>query len=155
MLLRDQLHRGGEIRSPWGPQGHGRPLHVEGEPEVFQWRPVSTSRWRHPDIPDVLILKAIYLSYQWRLRLTAEHRRRFPHFVDSLFAMGIYSKSRTSSQRLRHMSMKIAALVLAGQLWPVIARHRSLRAPPDKSAERHARKVHRLVLRPRSPDRQA
>ena len=121
-------------------------------PTFSQWKTVLSSRWRHPDEHiNGLELRAIYLSYRWRLRSSAGHRKRFLHYVDSLVAMGVCAKGRTSSRRLRHISLKIAALVLAGQLWPVIAYCRSHRNPSDEASRPNSKKIKKIVLRPRSP----
>ena len=80
---------------------------------------------------DVLEFRAYHNSLKWRTRSAAFQRQRFLHLLDSQVSASIAARGRTSSYRLQGVVRKTIALLLACQLYPVIAFVHSEDNPAD------------------------
>ena len=80
---------------------------------------------------NVLEFRAYRNSLKWRTRSAAFQRQSFLHLLDSQVSASIAARGRTSSFRLQGVVRKTNALLLACQLYPVIAFVHSEDNPAD------------------------
>jgi hypothetical protein len=89
------------------------------EARWWKWKVVGSWKFQHlhgPEHINVLEMRAFLASIRWRLRNVHNLNSRFLHLLDSQVCLGILSKGRTSSRKLRAVVEKVAALLLAGHL---------------------------------------
>ena len=93
----------------------------EGTPCVLPlgrgaFRPVLSSKARFKAHSGSLEATGVELGLQWILRSSARHGRRTLLLIDARAVLGAVAKGRSSARTIRRNLMRIAALVLAGDL---------------------------------------
>eukprot|EP00435_Cladocopium_sp_Y103_P024382 s733_g6.t1 len=132
-------------------------------PDSFPRGSIDASRWqwhvglawpfRHPEHINILELRALISSLEWRLRSTSFTQCRALHVTDSVVALSVGVKGRSSSRSLNRLLKRYAALQVAGGIYPILgwvesednpvggmARTRRIEALPSKESRAKARK---------------
>jgi hypothetical protein len=68
---------------------------------------------------------------EWRIKHLKEHELRVFHLTDSYICMSIISKGRTSSAMLKRLLARLAALLLAFDLYLIVVHIESTSNPTD------------------------
>ena len=82
------------------------------------FRTVVSTRASFKAHSGTLEAQAVALSLRWLLRSVSRHSRRTVLFVDATAVCGAIAKGRSSAPTLCKEIMRIAALAIAGDLWP-------------------------------------
>ncbi len=80
------------------------------------------------------LLELIVILTMMKLRLRSSHAigSRFLHFVDSMVALAVAAKRRSSSRQLNRILQQMDALELSGILFPTYGYCRSDKNPSDR-----------------------
>ena len=126
-------HRGTSIKFI-GNVGSGSRIIPKGiDAREWSWQVVLSVPWRYTEEHiNYLECQAYRLSLEWRLRRFSSVGSRFIHLLDSGVVIGICSKGRTSPSSLRGVLLKVSALVIAGDLCPILGFFRSHLNPSDR-----------------------
>ena len=112
-----------------------RPGHLPREPfdtSGRQWRTVIQYRWKHSDHINVLEVRA-WLAYVRRAaRRGRKQGKRWAHILDSMVALHVLAKGRSSSRHLNAVVRRGNAVLLATGLMPFYLWTASARNPADK-----------------------
>ena len=134
-LLRRTNHTGSDVRIASGlvmnPKAYPRQA---VNSSWWQWKKVFAHKWARGDHINSLELRAIVNSIEWRIGHLKEHSLRIFHLTDSYVCMAIISKGRTSSAMLRPSLARLAAALLAFDLYLIIAHVGSLDNPTDEAS---------------------
>jgi hypothetical protein len=106
------------------------------DPKLWKWQHVVSFRWARRGHINELECRAYLAALLWRLRRQANIGTRFLHLLDSMVTLGVVSKKRSSSKKLNHVGRQIAALELAGFLWPFLGYVRSDLNPSDEPSRK-------------------
>ena len=88
---------------------------------LWRWRVVCGWPWKHQGFHiNALELQATLSTLQWRLERRKDLKRRFVHLTDSLVTLHALTRGRSSSRKLRAILSKINALMLAGDVRPIM-----------------------------------
>ncbi|CAK0893795.1 unnamed protein product, partial [Prorocentrum cordatum] len=119
-ILRRVDHRGSDVRLDLGvlyrPCAWPR---MSIDPSRWTWRSVISRRWRDREHINVLELRAALLTVRWRSRSTSFRSSRFVHLMDSQVALAVATKGRSSACILNRVLVKLTALLLALDVYPV------------------------------------
>ena len=111
-LNRDEPHPDEEPERP----RKGTPCKVPLGRGCF--RTVISSRARHAAHSGSLETTAVVLGLRWLLRSSARHSRRALFMIDTQAVLGAVAKARSSAPTVRRGVMRVAALLLAGDIQP-------------------------------------
>ena len=112
------------------PQVKFHRLRSSAPAKLWRWREVTGWRWRHSgERVNVLELRAILTTLRWLVIRRGGHRRRFLHLTDSLVCL-------SSSKKLRHVLMRVNALILAADLHPIWGYVHTSQNPADRPSRR-------------------
>ena len=110
-------------------------------PDSFPRASVSPTRWvwhvahhwpfREQEHINVLELRSMIHTFEWRLRKSSFGGCRALHLCDSQVALSVAVKGRSSSRQLNRQLKRFAALQLAGGLYPLLAWVESAQNPAD------------------------
>ena len=132
-----QSHRGGDVRFLGGPAGVKSSIAQGNDPTQWEWKDIISIAWtRTGEHINVLEARAYGLALRWRARALRHHGSRFVHLVDSLVVLGVMSKGRSSSTRLRPVIMRNAAVILAAGFYPSLGYVRTHVNPADRPSRR-------------------
>ena len=92
----------------------GRPLKIPPGRGCF--RTVISTRARHAAHSGSLETTAVVLGLHWLLRSTKHHSKRTLLLIDAQAVLGAVAKGRSSAPTVRRGVMRVAALLLAGDL---------------------------------------
>lgn len=67
----------------------------------WRWKVVKGWAWKFEQHINVLEMEALYGTLKWRAKSLQNYAARFLHLTDSQVVLGIVSKGRTNSKRLR------------------------------------------------------
>ena len=101
------------------------------EPHRWIWHRSHSFPFKGGDHINVLELRALVHTFEWRLRNHAFGGCRALHLTDSQVALAVSTKGRSSSQSLNRILRKFAALQIAGGVWPLLAYVESAKNPAD------------------------
>ena len=102
----------------------------------FGRRPSPNYKWRRDEHINLLELRAILTSLEWRARSASFHSCRFLHLSDSQICLAVLTKGHSSSRKINHILRKISALCLALNLFPLWAWIASRLNPADGPSRR-------------------
>ena len=101
------------------------------EPHRWIWHRSHSFPFQEGDHINVLELRALVHTFEWRLRSQAFGDCRALHLTDSQVALAVATKGRSSSKSLNRLLRKFAALQVAGGVWPLLAYVESAKNPAD------------------------
>ena len=101
------------------------------EPHRWVWHRSHSFPFKEKDHINVLELRALVHTFEWRLRNQAFGSCRALHLTDSQVALAVATKGRSSSKSLNRLLRKFAALQIAGGVWPLLAYVESGKNPAD------------------------
>ena len=131
-LLRRVNHTGSDVRIASGvvlnPKSFPR---QSAEASWWHWSKVFAYRWGKSEHINSLELRSIIHSMEWRIKHLKEHELRVFHLTDSYICMSIISKGRTSSAMLKRLLARLAALLLAFDLYLIVVHIESTSNPTD------------------------
>ena len=134
-LLRRTNHTGSDVRISTGLVLNPKAYPRQAVNSVWwQWRKVFAHKWLRADHINNLELRAIVNSVEWRICHLKEISSRIFHLTDSYVCMAIVSKGRTSSAMLRPVLARLAASLLAFDLYLIVAHVASLDNPTDEDS---------------------
>ena len=81
-----------------------------------------------------LELRSLIHAVEWRVKHLKEHATRLFHLTDSYVVMSICSKGRTSSRMLKPLLQRLSALLLAFDLYLLVAHVESSENPTDNAS---------------------
>ena len=138
-FVRRQEFRGSDIRLDTGSLYR---------PDAFPRGSIDVNRWlwhvaeayefRIPEHINVLELKALVRTFEWRARATSFNSCRALHLTDSQVALATSVKGRSSSRSLNRLLRKFAALQVAAGLYPLLGWVESEDNPADEPSRRYA-----------------
>ena len=147
-FIRRQEFRGSDVR--WD-------LGSFSQPDAVPRGPIDPSRWlwhvgqsypfQQSEHINVLELRALVQSFQWRLHNAKFFQCRALHLTDSRVALAVAVKGRSSSRQLNRLLGKFAALQVAGGIYPILGW-----IPTDENpADEPSRRLKILLTWPRGP----
>ena len=95
------------------------------------WRIISGWSWNSQSHINSLEVRATTASFKWRLRSASGFSTRFFHGIDSLVALAVLSKGRTSARALQPAVNECSAITLVGDLYPIFGYFLSQDNPSD------------------------
>ena len=138
-FVRRQEFRGSDVRLDIGalyrPDSFPR---QSINPNRWSWRVGQSYPFEVEEHINLLEMRALIQTCEWRLRSLKRARARFLHLVDSQVVLAVSVKGRSSSRALNRLLGKYAALQLAGGLFPLLAWVESELNPADAPSRRHA-----------------
>ena len=130
--LRRMEFRGSDVRLDLG---------IAFRPDAAPRTSIDPSRWmwtlghawpfRKEEHINVLELRAILHTLEWRARGPQFHKLRFLHLADSQICLAVLTKGRSSSRKLNRLLQKICSLCLALNVYPLWAWVESRLNPAD------------------------
>lgn len=136
-LLTRVNHTGSDVRVTTGsimaPKAYPRQSASEA---WWIWNDSFSCKWKRKDHINSLELRAILLSFQWRVLHGKECDVRFVHLTDSYVCMSVLSKGRSSSNMLMHLVRRCAAFCFSYGLLPILIHVESTENPTDKASRR-------------------
>ena len=85
---------------------------------ALEWRAVSHYRWRAPSHINVLEVQALLDYVSWGAASGALRGCRYLHVLDSAVATAVVSKGRSSALALNRPLRRLAAFLLAADIYP-------------------------------------
>ena len=138
-FVRRQEFRGSDIRLDTGSLYR---------PDAFPRGSIDVNRWlwhvaeayefRIPEHINVLELKALVRTFEWRARASNFNSCRVLHLTDSQVALATSVKGRSSSRSLNRLLKKFAAPQVAAGLYPLLGWVESEDNPADEPSRRYA-----------------
>ena len=95
----------------------------------WKWKPFERNSEEHIN---KLEMRAVYTSVKWRLFKQKIAGKRFLHLVDSMVSLQVLNKGRSSSRKLRVLTKKMTALLIAGRLLLLLAYTHTSQNPADR-----------------------
>ena len=134
-LLRRVNHTGSDIRITTGalvdPKAFPRQSCSAG---WWHWAKVFAYHWKQCGHINSLELRSVIHSLDWRVKHLKGAQVRLVHLTDSYVAMSIISQGRTSSQMLKPLLPRLAATLLAWDLYLVVTHVESTENPTDHAS---------------------
>ena len=107
------------------------------DPRRWLWRTAQAYRWSKREHINLLELRAVLRTLEWRSRSTAFHSCRFMHLSDSQIVLAVLTKGRSSSRRINRLLRKVASLCLCLNLYPLWAWISSRLNPADGPSRKY------------------
>ena len=98
----------------------------------WRWKVVKGWAWKFEQHINALEMEALYGTLKWRAKSLQNYAARFLHLTDSQVVLGIVSKGRTNSKRLRRTLHRYNLLVLAMHAQPILGWVASEENPADE-----------------------
>ena len=134
-LLRRTNHTGSDIRITTGTVMNPRCFPRQSvAADWWRWQKVFAYRWGKQEHINSLELRAILHSVEWRINHLKECVVRVFHLTDSYICMSVIGKGRSSSQMLQPLLKRLAALLMAYDLYLCTCHVESLDNPTDKAS---------------------
>ena len=137
--LRRMEFRGSDVRLDLGVAY--RPdaiIRTTVDPRRWVWKVAQAWRWKRAEHINLLELRAILRTLEWRSRSSSFHSCRFLHLSDSQICLSVLVKGRSSSRKINRILRRICALCLALNLYPLWAWIASKLNPADAPSRIHA-----------------
>eukprot|EP00438_Fugacium_kawagutii_P019752 Skav205107 [mRNA] locus=scaffold2918:218717:220009:- [translate_table: standard] len=137
--IRRQEYRGSDVRLDIGSlyRADSWPR-ATINPGKWRWRVAHAYAFTRPEHINLLELRAIIHSFEWRLRRDTYGDCRSLHLSDSQVALAVAVKGRSSSRVINRLLRRFAALQIAGGIHPLLAWVESELNPADEPSRRHA-----------------
>ena len=105
---------------------------------LWHWAKICGWRWQHhtPEHINKLELKAVYTSLKWRVARQRLRNSKMLHLVDSMVSLQVLNKGRSSSHKLRRITKKCCALLIASRLFLILAYIDTKQNPADRPSRR-------------------
>ena len=119
----------------------------------WNWKVAMSYRFKHslgPEHINALEMRALLSTIKWRASQINTANCRCLHLSDSQVCIGIVTKGRTSSCRIKHIIQQINALMLASNLHLLcayVATHDNPADEPSRSCVRRSRRKPKWVRR--------
>ena len=130
--VRRQEYRGSDVRldvgSLYRPDAFPR---ASINPNKWIWHVAHHWPFLLEEHINLLEMRALIHTFEWRLRKSSFGDVRALHLTDSQVALSVAVKGRSSSRRLNLLLRRFAALQLAGGLYPLLAWVESELNPSD------------------------
>ena len=134
-LLRRVNHTGSDIRISTGTVMNPRCFPRQSvAADWWAWKKVFAFKWSRQDHINNLELRAILHSVEWRINHLKECVVRIFHLTDSYVCMSIIGKGRSSSQMLQPLLKRLAALLMAYDIFLCTCHVESLDNPTDEAS---------------------
>ena len=134
-LLRRTNHTGFDVRISTGSVMNPRNYPRQSSSALWWiWEKVFAFKWKRADHINSLELRAIIQTIEWRVSHLKEAHIRVFHLTDSYVSMSIISKGRTSSDVMRPLMGRLAALLLTLDIYLVVSRVESAGNPTDDAS---------------------
>ena len=108
-------------------------------PHRWLWHVAHAYPFEVEERINVLELRALVHTVEWRLRRKNFNGTRFLHLADSQVTLSVAVKGRSSSHKLNRLLRKLAAMCTAAGLYPVLAWIESHLNPADAPSRRYER----------------
>ena len=112
------------------------------DPSRWSWSVAHSYPFRQAEHINVLELRAILHTLEWRARTATFHSCRFLHLSDSQVCLSVLNKGRSSSRKLNRLLRRISALCLALNVLPLWAWVESRLNPADEPSRRFDASTH-------------
>ncbi len=112
------------------------------DPSRWSWSVAHSYPFRQAEHINVLELRAILHTLEWRARTATFHSCRFLHLSDSQVCLSVLNKGRSSSRKLNRLLRRISALCLALNVLPLWAWVESRLNPADEPSRRFDAPTH-------------
>ena len=104
---------------------------------LWKWRTICGWKWKPFDRDaeehiNKLEMRAVYTAIKWRLFRAKSPGKRCLHLVDSMVSLQVLNKGRSSSRKLRVLTKKMTALLIAGRLLLLLAYTHTSQNPADR-----------------------
>lgn len=106
------------------------------DPSRWIWTVAHAWPYRQEEHINILELRAILHTLEWRARGAGFQKVRFLHLADSQICLAVLTKGRSSSRKLNRLLQKICALALALNVYPLWAWVESRLNPADGPSRR-------------------
>ena len=138
-FVRRQEFRGSDVRLDLGslfrPDSFPR---GSIDPSRWLWHPAQAYAFERSEHINVLELRALIHSFEWRVRSSQFSRCRALHLTASMVALAVVVKGRSSAKVLNRLLRRFAALQLAAGIYPVCGWVESEDNPADEPSRRYA-----------------
>ena len=101
------------------------------------WHVGQSYAFKKEEHINVLELRALVNSFEWRLRSSLFRRARALHLTDSQVALAVSVKGRSSSRQLNRLLKRFAALQVARGVFPLLGWVATHDNPADEPSRRH------------------
>ena len=104
---------------------------------LWKWRTICGWKWKPFDRDaeehiNKLEMRAVYTAVKWRLFRARCPGKRCLHLVDSMVSLQVLNKGRSSSRKLRVLTKRMTALLIAGRLLLLLAYTHTSQNPADR-----------------------
>ena len=104
---------------------------------LWKWRTICGWKWKPFDRDaeehiNKLEMRAVYTAIKWRLFRARSPGKRCLHLVDSMVSLQVLNKGRSSSRKLRVLTKKMTALLIAGRTLLLLAYTHTSQNPADR-----------------------
>lgn len=107
------------------------------DPGRWSWTVAHSYPFRTAEHINVLELRAILHTLEWRARTSIFHSCRFLHLSDSQVCLGVLTKGRSSSRKVNRLLRRVCSLCIALDLYPLWAWIESRLNPADEPSRRY------------------
>eukprot|EP00435_Cladocopium_sp_Y103_P069810 s1270_g34.t1 len=125
------------------------------DPRRWVWKTAQAWRWRRKEHINLLELRAILRSLEWRARTTSFKSCRWLHLSDSQICLAVLTKGRSSSRKVNRLLRKIASLCIALDLFPLWGWIASRVNPADAPSRKYEQDHHMWRNQSREEAREA
>lgn len=108
------------------------------DPRRWVWKTAQAWKWQRAEHINLLELRAILRSLEWRARSSGFHSCRFLHLSDSQICLSVLVKGRSSSRKINRVLRRIAALCITLNLLPLWGWIASRLNPSDGPSRKYA-----------------
>ena len=106
-------------------------------PHCWLWHEAHSYPSRVEEHINILELRALIHTVEWRLRRMAFNGVRFLHLSDSQVALSVAVKGRSSSRQLNKLLRRLGSMLTAAGLYPVLGWIESHLNPADGPSRRY------------------
>ena len=135
--LRRMEFRGSDVRLDVGlfyrPEAAPR---TSIDPSRWSWTVAHSYPFKTEEHINILELRAILHTLEWRARTSTFHSCRFLHLSDSQVCLAVLTKGRSSSRKVNRLLRRISSLCLALNVYPLWAWIESRLNPADEPSRR-------------------
>ena len=135
-------HKGEDVRLSGGSSAAPSAWPRQAVPSKWwRWKEVAAWRFKHehgPEHINALECRAFLTQLKWRVRSRAGLKKRNFHLLDSQVSIGVITKGRSSSRKLRRILEKIGSLTIASKTSTLCGFVRTDDNPADKPSRRGA-----------------
>ena len=106
------------------------------DPSRWSWTVAHSYPFKTAEHINILELRAILHTLEWRARTSTFHSCRFLHLSDSQVCLAVLTKGRSSSRKVNRLLRRVSALCLALNVYPLWAWIESRLNPADEPSRR-------------------